>query len=608
MVEPLTLLALSMGILSACSLPLGTLTTLFWRPDDRSVGILMAFGGGALLAALTLDLVASALAQGHFPWLAAGCVLGGGMFVGLNNVINNHGGFLRKSSTVVNYLRRRSRKRFRKALGELERIDTFRDLKRHDLEEVASASVYAEFEADSTVFSVGDPSDFLYVVAEGEVSTADPALPSDPPSVHRSGGTPGQHAFITGSPHTRHAVATRDSQIWMLPREEFQRALAISAPLAAAAMKLVSDDSVTRYLKDRQRLTAEQVARWRESALAGVTAGVLPNAVTIERNRDEFVRTSAGLRSLPIFRGLSPADLSAIADRLFCVRYERGETIYRHGELADRLYIVAGGQVALIPPAGRALQRLTAGPGEALGGKSFITNARRFYSSIAIDPTELWVLRKSDFDALMQGYPAIHEKVREYLSGVENKEYLTAVQGFATREVQRWISRATRSVDSGRLTPSVSDMAVHVKLHKGAPLAIWLGILLDGIPESAVIGSSLIHGPVSASLIAGLFLSNYPEALSSSVGMQQQGMSFARILFMWTSLMVLTGIGAALGSIFFVGAGPHAFGLVQGIAAGAMLTMIAQTMVPDAYLKAGPVIGISTLMGFLAAIFFTTLE
>ena len=180
-----------MGILSACSLPLGTLTTLFWRPDDRSVGILMAFGGGALLAALTLDLVASALAQGHFPWLAAGCVLGGGMFVGLNNVINNHGGFLRKSSTVVNYLRRRSRKRFRKALGELERIGTFRDLKRHDLEEVASAAVYAEFEDGATVFSVGDPSDFLYVVAEGEVSTTDPALPSDPPAVHRAGGTPG---------------------------------------------------------------------------------------------------------------------------------------------------------------------------------------------------------------------------------------------------------------------------------------------------------------------------------------------------------------------------------------------------------------------------------
>lgn len=608
MAESLTIFALSMGILSACSLPLGTLTTLFWRPDDRSVGILMAFGGGALLAALTLDLVSSALAQGHFPWLAAGCVLGGGMFVGLNNVINHHGGFLRKSSTVVNYLRRRSRKRFKRALGELKQIAIFRDLKRQDLEDLASAAMQAEFETGATIFSVGDPSDFLYLVGEGEVSTTDPSLPSGNPAVHRTGGTPGQHAFITGSPHTRHAVATQDAQVWMLPREEFQKAVGISEPLAAATTKLISSDAVTEYLKNRQGLTGEQVSHWRESAFAGVAAGVLPSAVGIERHRDEFVRTSAGIRSLPIFRGLSPPDLSAVADRLFCVRYERGETIYRHGELADRLYVVASGQVALIPPAGRALRRMTAEPGEALGGRSFITSARRFYSSVAIDATELWVLRKPDFDALMRRYPAISERVREYLEGVENRDYLTSVRGSATREVQRWISRATRNVDSGRLMPSVPDMAAHANLHKGAPLAIWLGILLDGIPESLVIGSSLIHGPVSFSLIAGLFLSNYPEALSSSVGMQQQGMRFARVLFMWASLMVLTGIGAALGSIFFVGADPHAFGLVQGIAAGAMLTMIAQTMVPEAYLKAGPVIGIATLMGFLAAIFFKTLE
>ena len=267
MLQPLTLFALSMGLLSACSLPLGTLTTLFWRPGDRSVGILMAFGGGALLAALTLDLVASALAQGHFPWLAVGCMLGGGMFVGLNNVINHHGGFLRKSSTVVNYLRRRRRKRFKRALGELERISILRGLKRDDLEDLASAAVQADFEVGATVFSVGDPSDFLYVVAEGEVSTTDPALPDGAASTHRAGGTPGQYAFITGSPHTRHAVATQDSQVWMLPREDFQRALGVSAPLSAATKRLVSEETVTDYLTERQGLTGEQVARWRESAL-----------------------------------------------------------------------------------------------------------------------------------------------------------------------------------------------------------------------------------------------------------------------------------------------------------------------------------------------------
>ena len=90
--------------------------------------------------------------------------------------------------------------------------------------------------------------------------------------------------------------------------------------------------------------------------------------------------------------------------------------------------------------------------------------------------------------------------------------------------------------------------------------------------------------------------------------MRQQGMRFPRVLFMWTSLMVLTGIGAALGSEFFVEANPHAFAIVEGVAAGAMLTLIAQTMAPEAYMKAGPVVGLATLMGFLAAIFCKTLE
>jgi zinc transporter ZupT len=139
-------------------------------------------------------------------------------------------------------------------------------------------------------------------------------------------------------------------------------------------------------------------------------------------------------------------------------------------------------------------------------------------------------------------------------------------------------------------------------------LAIWLGIMLDGIPESLVIGASMIHAGVSLSLVAALFLSNYPESLSSSVGMRQQGLTRGRILLMWTSIMLLTGVGAAAGNLFMTAAPPNLFALLEGLAAGAMLTMIAQTMLPEAYIKGGSIIGFSTLMGFLCAIYFTTLN
>ncbi len=159
-----------------------------------------------------------------------------------------------------------------------------------------------------------------------------------------------------------------------------------------------------------------------------------------------------------------------------------------------------------------------------------------------------------------------------------------------------------------KLLPSTAEMSETIQEHRQAPLAIWLGLMLDDIPESLVLGSSLVHSHVSWSLIAGLFLSNYPEALSSSIGMRQQGLSWQRVLLMWTSVMAIAGIGAAMGSLFLVGVSPLLFFFLQGIAVGAILTVIAETILPEAYFKGSSITGFSTLLGFLAAIFLKTLE
>jgi zinc transporter ZupT len=114
---------------------------------------------------------------------------------------------------------------------------------------------------------------------------------------------------------------------------------------------------------------------------------------------------------------------------------------------------------------------------------------------------------------------------------------------------------------------------------------------------------------VPFTLIAGLFLSNLPEALSSSANMLQQGWSKRRIFLMWFSLMVITGIGAGVG---YLAAGEidHTWlFLLEGLAAGAMLTMIAAAMIPEAVVMgSGNLVGLSTLLGFLSAILFKLLE
>ena len=90
--ENVALIAFIFGLISASSLPMGAATALFWIPHERVVAAMMAFGAGALLAALTIDLVVGELSAGYFYPLATGCVLEEILFVILNQSVNNRGG------------------------------------------------------------------------------------------------------------------------------------------------------------------------------------------------------------------------------------------------------------------------------------------------------------------------------------------------------------------------------------------------------------------------------------------------------------------------------------------------------------------------------------
>jgi ZIP family zinc transporter len=160
--------------------------------------------------------------------------------------------------------------------------------------------------------------------------------------------------------------------------------------------------------------------------------------------------------------------------------------------------------------------------------------------------------------------------------------------------------------------------------HDNAAVAIWLGNLLDGLPESFVVGTVLM-ATVTASaqagtpivfwdvlpytLLAGLFLSNLPEALSSSAQMRMQGMSVQRILIMWLSLVLMTGLAAAVGAVIGDWVPHNAMVFIEGLAAGAMLTMICAAMLPEATHLAPPNwVGLATLSGFFSALLFKVLE
>jgi zinc transporter, ZIP family len=143
----------------------------------------------------------------------------------------------------------------------------------------------------------------------------------------------------------------------------------------------------------------------------------------------------------------------------------------------------------------------------------------------------------------------------------------------------------------------------------GSATALLLGAVLDGIPESAVIGITLLGGgSVGVPVLAAVFLSNLPEALSSSKGMKQAGQSTRHVLGVWAVVVAVSGLSAGLGFAFLDGASGNAIGLIQAFAGGAVLTMLVDTMLPEAYGRARKWTGLATVLGFALAYLLSTLE
>lgn len=143
---------------------------------------------------------------------------------------------------------------------------------------------------------------------------------------------------------------------------------------------------------------------------------------------------------------------------------------------------------------------------------------------------------------------------------------------------------------------------------QGSGLAIAIGALLDGIPESVVIGTSLLGGKgVSIVTVAAVFLSNVPEGLSSAAGMKRAGRSPAYVFGVWGSIALASGLAALLGYSTLAGASPDLLAGVTAIAAGAILAMLVDTMIPEATEASHDYSGLIAVLGFLLAFILTKL-
>ena len=321
------------------------------------------------------------------------------------------------------------------------------------------------------------------------------------------------------------------------------------------------------------------------------------------------------------FSNLSPALMQELLKMLHPKFIVQGESLFTAGDESHELYILRSGSVTLTHTDGNSR---VAERGDLIGEVSFLAHQAHSTSAVAEHgPAELLVLHKAQYEQFTKLHPEFAATVRELASEriLENRRHLDQT----AMAKQQWADLAIDALRSGGTeVPSASDMNTMKEEHSNAGMAIWLGNLLDVIPESFVIGTVMLSLVATKSaagvplsfwdvmpltLVGALFLSNFPEALSASVNMKQQGFSTTKIILLWLTLTIICAVGAAFGA--YVGESiPHAAMIVvEGIAAGAMLTMIGSAMLPEAaHLSSPNMAGFSTLVGFVTAVGFKLFE
>lgn len=346
------------------------------------------------------------------------------------------------------------------------------------------------------------------------------------------------------------------------------------------------------------------------------TASTISYLTTQRHNRELAILED--LAAFPLLKDLPPEHINRLVKSVQPEHYQPGDVIAAEGKPCDRLVFVIEGTVVARTKDGLHTRFED---GSVLGVLSLATGRPYPATGTAETAIKAYAISKADFEHLKQLSPAFTDAIKELTNQrVQLVESLIAERDARALE---WLKESRQALMTSAQLPDELDWRKAREEHKGAPLAIWLGILLDGIPESFVVGAGLLvmlQGKLSEihslafvdvvpyTLIAGLFLSNFPEALASSANMLSQGFSKTRVFLLWFSLLVITALGAGAGFLLAESLSHTWVVFLEGLAAGAMLTMIAGAMIPEAiHMGKASVVGLSTLTGFLAAISFKLL-
>ena len=255
-------------------------------------------------------------------------------------------------------------------------------------------------------------------------------------------------------------------------------------------------------------------------------------AITHFRRRGQAAQTEflTELCSSELLRHLPPAVVADLAREVEPTEYATGEALFHEGDAGNYLYFIRRG-TAELTHAKEPVESL--GPGDLIGELALLTGGPRAGSATATGPLSALRISAASVAAVRARSPEWKRMLSE-LAGSRLKSLHEAHQQ-TDRDREAWERAALSALSTGGNLPTRSALRRAREAHSGAGLAVWLGILLDGIPESIVIGASfaalvgvrLMEGGdlaftslIPYTLVAGLFLSNLPEAMSSSIAMK----------------------------------------------------------------------------------------
>ena len=154
-----------------------------------------------------------------------------------------------------------------------------------------------------------------------------------------------------------------------------------------------------------------------------------------------------------------------------------------------------------------------------------------------------------------------------------------------------------------------NHMAIGASHESGLVVPMLLGIILDGVPESIVIGLGIFEGgKVSLAMLVAVFISNLPEAIAGTSGMKAGGWKNNRIIILWLFIAVVCAVSTVAGFSLFSSASPHWLAFIQAFAGGAILMVLANSMIPESYEHGGKLTGIFTVFGFFISVAMIIME